>query len=331
MNSKIISEFEKLITFITFDDIQEHNDFRLRQLKNILSILKKYSKEITLDNYKELSDIKGIGKSSISRIKEILDVGYLSELKNFKEDKDKSKIIEELEKVIGIGSSKALDFYKMGIRSVKDLINKVNKGEIKVNDKLKLGLKYYGKCEGNIPRNEITNINKIFIDIFKKLNKGVDEDNKYIFEICGSYRRENKTSGDIDLLISKKGVFKSYLEDFIKILKNPLSKNNNKSLIIDDLTDKKYKTKYMGFVKYLDNPSRRLDVRCIEYDSYFSALVYFTGSMELNKKMRQQAKIMELKLSEYGLFKKDGTKLPVNSEKDIFDILKIDYLEPKFR
>jgi DNA polymerase (family 10) len=41
----------------------------------------------------------------------------------------------------------------------------------------------------------------------------------------------------------------------------------------------------------------------MSYESFPSALLYFTGSAELNKKMRQVAKEMGYKLSEYGLFK----------------------------
>ncbi len=40
---------------------------------------------------------------------------------------------------------------------------------------------------------------------------------------------------------------------------------------------------------------------------------------------------MNLKLSEYGLTKEDGTKIPINSEYDVFKILQIEYLEPKLR
>jgi hypothetical protein len=115
------------------------------------------------------------------------------------------------------------------------------------------------------------------------------------------------------------------------ILKEPLKKNDNKPLLIDDLTDKNIETKYMGFSKYLDNPPRRMDIRFIPYESWWSALLYFTGSAELNKKMRQIAKTKNLKLSEYGLFKENGKALKITSERDVFDILEIEYLHPRLR
>jgi len=87
----------------------------------------------------------------------------------------------------------------------------------------------------------------------------------------------------------------------------------------------------MGFGKYKENPVRRIDIRFVPYESYFSALVYFTGSAELNKKMRVIAKSKKLKLSEYGLFKENGEMLPIKSERDIFDILNIEYLLPRLR
>lgn len=345
MNNKIINEFEKLVNFINeeIDRLQKNkeltevtkNQFRLRQIKNVLSILKKYPIKITFDNYMDLKNIQGIGKGSLDRIKEILENGSLSEISNFiNTNKEKNKIIKDLESVVGIGHVNALEFFNQGIKSVKDLKKKIDKGEIEVNDKILLGLKYYGKFEGNIPRKEINKIYKILTDIINKINKKIEENNQYIFEFCGSYRREKNISGDIDILISKKGILNpefNYLEYIIKILKEPQKKNNNKSLIIDDITDKNIHTKYMGFCKYKENPPRRIDIRFIPYESYFSALLYFTGSAELNKQMRNIAKTKNLKLSEYGLFKENGEKIIVNSERDIFDILDMEYLLPRLR
>jgi DNA polymerase/3'-5' exonuclease PolX len=345
MNKIIITEFEKLVNFISeeIDKLQNlkdlkkvtSNQFRLRQIKNVLSILKKFPVKITIDNYMELKNIQGIGKGSLDRIKEILETDKLSEIGNFIDtSKEKNKIIEDLETVVGIGHVNALEFFNQGVKSVKDLIKKIDKGKIEVNDKIQLGLKYYGKFQGNIPRKEIDKVNKIFNSIINKINKKLKDKDQYIYEICGSYRREKDTSGDIDILISKKGILDpefNYLDNIIKLLKEPIKKNNDNPLLIDDMTDKNIHTKYMGFCKYKENPPRRIDIRFIPYDSYFSALLYFTGSVELNKQMRNIAKTKKLKLSEYGLFKENGDKIEINSERDVFDALNMEYLIPRLR
>lgn len=349
-NEKIIKEFQRLISFIKIEkeEFQKNkdvknitaNNFRLKQLNTVLIIFKNYHKKITLDNYKELKDIDGIGVHTIKRIKEILDTNKLDELGEFKDPSiEKEKIIEELEEVIGIGPVNALEFYNQDIKSVKMLKNKLKKKEIKVNEKIELGLKYYGIYKKNIPRTEIDEISNIIKNIIYKMNTQykLDEQSKYIYQICGSYRREKITSGDIDVLVSKLDSKDNtddsinHLERIIERLKKNLKENDKKPLLIDDITDKNYETKYMGFVKYKENPVRRIDIRFVSYESYYSALLYFTGSAELNKKMRLIAKKLNLKLSEYGLFKPDGSKIKIKSEEGYFKKLDLPFIEPKNR
>jgi hypothetical protein len=124
---------------------------------------------------------------------------------------------------------------------------------------------------------------------------------------------------------------KNYLELIVGKLKKPLKSNNNMPLLVDSMTDKKIKTKYMGFSKLSSNPIRRIDIRFITYDSYYSALLYFTGSGEFNKKMRIIAKKKGYKLSEYGLFDKNNHIIKVSSERDIFKTLDMEYLQPRLR
>lgn len=347
-NLNIINEFERLIKYIQSEldkskatkDVKliTTNTFRLKQMKNIFTIIKLYPKKLTLDNINEFSEYPGIGKGTIVRIKEILDTGKLKELDKFKDkDNENDKLIQEFETIVSVGRTTALKFIEDGILSVNDLILKVENGEYDVNDKIKLGIKYYGKFKGDIPRKEVDKVYKIIESIINKMNKKIDDENKYIFEICGSYRRESPTCGDIDVLISKLNTNIdskddiNHLENFVKLLKNPIKTNSNQPLIIDDITDKHYETKYMGFSKYKDNPYRRIDIRYVPHDVYYSALLYFTGSAKLNINMRKIAEKMGLKLSEYGLTKEDGTKIPINSEYDVFKILKIEYLTPRLR
>ena len=90
----------------------------------------------------------------------------------------------------------------------------------------------------------------------------------------------------------------------------------------------------MGLCRYKNNEIRRLDIRYIEIESFFPAYLYFTGSYEFNERMRGIAKRQGYKLNEYGLYKLENNKerlIQIYSEKDVFDILGMNYLEPKDR
>ena len=244
INDNIITEFKRLISYLkeesdNFKKLGDkkklnQNQFRVRQLGRVLSILKNYPDKITKTNYKELIDIPGIGKGSIERIGEILKDGKLSELGNFVDEKqEKNKILDELEEVINIGHSNALELYEQGIKSVKMLKEKIKSNEIEVNDKIKLGLKYHNVYKKKIPREEVSQIYKLMEKIIKKLNKKheLSENKQYYFQICGSYRRKKDFSNDIDLLISKKGTktenkSSQYLNTIITKLKSNLTLNS---------------------------------------------------------------------------------------------------------
>lgn len=348
MNSNIVNQFELLVKKNSEDiskaielkmsDEQRKQSFRLRTNRRVLNMLKNYPEKITKENYKELIHIDGIGKSSIEKIKEILETGKLGEVSGLKKDK-KSEVLAELEGVINIGRSKAVELYNDGVKSVKDLQRKIKSGKIEVNDKIMLGLKYYKRFQEKIPREHIDDVEKFLqgrISYLNKKNK-YNFKNKYILTVCGSYRRGKERSGDVDVLITKVNVSKKsknleeHLPKIIHMLKKPWKSNDYEPLLIDNLTDVT-PTKYMGFGKLGKKLPFRIDIRFVPYESYYTALLYFTGSGELNKKMRQIAKEKGYKLSEYSLTKIDSNKSElIRSEERVFEILGMDYLEPTER
>jgi DNA polymerase/3'-5' exonuclease PolX len=281
--------------------------YKINAIANLIKIINIYPKEIK--NGEELKDIKGVGKGSIEKINEILKTGTLSYLNN--------NILSELTEVIGIGPSIANQLIqKYKIKSLDELIKKVIKGEIEVNDKIKLGLKYVGKFKGNIPRQHIDDVQ----DYLKQFNSNII--------ICGSYRRGLDFSSDIDILLynsqllTMNDVKKSnMLNDYVKLL----TKNK---FIVDNITNNNV-TKYMGFAKW-ENVIRRIDIRLIPYESIYTALVYFTGSYELNRIMRIKAKELGYKLNEYGLYK-NNELIHITSEKELFKKLGMKYLKPTER
>lgn len=330
MNNNIINQFELLVKQIQFDidfssgKQQTIHTFRLKSILNVIKILKKFPHKITKAS--QLEQIDGIGDRTISRIEEILKTGKLSEIK-ISADIDKYlKIIDELDDVIGIGRKKAYElFKKFNIKSIKDLQLKYKKGQIDLPDNIVKGLKYIGKIHDKIPRSEIDNMLTILYKVALKI------DPQLFVTICGSYRRESPTSGDIDVIIvhpSVKSLNDTKKINYIKIFVNALKK---KKFIIDSLTEDDVYTKYMGICKLNDGLLRRIDIRYMPYDSYYSAILYFTGSKDFNRKMRQIAITMGYKLNEYGLFDENGIPFPIKSEKDIFDLLGMEYLIPSKR
>ena len=92
----------------------------------------------------------------------------------------------------------------------------------------------------------------------------------------------------------------------------------------------------MGMCKYKNNPVRRIDIRYIPINSVGAAKLYFTGSGDFNKNMRSYANSKGYTINEYGIYKlkadkTKGLKIKTRTEKDIFDVLKIEYVEPENR
>ena len=149
-------------------------------------------------------------------------------------------------------------------------------------------------------------------------------------EICGSYRRKAETSGDIDVLFYSNDTEQT---DFFPKFLNYL---NDFGFLVDHLTSLDSDTKYMGMCKYKNNPVRRIDIRYISINSVGAAKLYFTGSGDFNKNMRSYANSKGYTINEYGIYKlkadkSKGLKIKTRTEKDIFDVLKIEYVEPENR
>jgi len=329
---KIIEQFELLIKQIQHDikllneeDENRNETFRIRALTNVVNIIKKIPGEI--NSVDDLKGIKGIGDGTLRRVEEILETGKLKEVHITKEIEEYFLHSSELEEIFGIGKKKAYELIKKyDIKTVAELKKKYKSGEIELPDNISKGLKYIGKIKENIPRADI-------VEFEKKLQKIVLEISpNLLFIICGSYRRQKETSNDIDIIIVNTNIKtkeqienekENYLNLFVEKLKN-------RKIIIDSLTGENVKTKYMGICK-INNVMRRIDIRFIPYESYYPAILYFTGSKNLNKQMRQIAISMNLTLNEYGLFDRKNNMIKVNSEKEIFDKLGMEFLTPDKR
>jgi DNA polymerase lambda len=93
-------------------------------------------------------------------------------------------------------------------------------------------------------------------------------------------------------------------------------------------------TKFLGYCQLEGKPVRRLDLLMIPKSEYACAILYFTGSKEFNVAFRAYALEKGYTLNEHRLqATKEGVPAvpPFTTEKDIFDFLGLEYIEPTMR
>lgn len=329
-NEKIINWFELLIKQLEFYvDIKSGKDkliysYKLNSIIKALNVIKKIT--FTIKNGNELKDYDGIGKGTIERINEIISTNKLSEVNDADISGKHLDYVENLMKIFGIGRVKAYELYtKYNIRSIQDLKNAVKNG-LNLPENIVKGIKYVDKIKINIPRSEM---DRIYLKLIKI---GISIDPSTDIRMCGSYRREKLTSNDIDIIIAHPDIKTRKDAENSSLMKKFIEQLKTDKFIIDGFTSDDVATKYMGVCKY-DKKSqlRRIDIRFIPQESYYTALLYFTGSGDFNKRMRFVALSMNYTLNEYRLLDSNQKSIIIKSEKDVFDKLNMEYIEPKNR
>lgn len=263
-----------------------------------------------------LEEIPGIGKNIANKIEEILQTGCLQSLERLRAEIP--PFLVELARIPGVGPKTATVLYEtLKVETIDDLERVIRKGGLK-------GLKGIGpKTIKNILHGiQIYRQGMERILLWNALQTGKElimklEQSGLVQEIClaGSLRRKKETIGDIDILAVSMASPKQLMEFFVTLdkVQRVLAKGKTKSSII------------------LDN-GIQTDLRVVERESYGSALQYFTGSKDHNVKLRHLAIEKSLKLNEYGLFKKKtDKKIAGASEREIYDLLGLQYIEPELR
>ena len=341
MNQKLVEQFSALVSLEA--SAEKPNTFRIRAYKKIVKILKELTFEVT--DSSQVKDIPGIGKGTIEKIDEILKEGKLLRLQNAQPSSsqnvsnDNNQELKRLEEITGIGPVKAKKLVKDGY-TLDKLIDIFQNNDKIIEDILThhqiLGIKYYEDISNRIPYLEITFVDKYLEKIVHNLNQNMFGENIYCHQICGSFRRKAKTSGDIDVLFYNQNRDNDEMDS--NFFKQIMTQIINDKFLKDHLTDpQKVSTKYMGFCKlHRKRFCRRIDMRCIKHSSLPAAQLYFTGSGDFNKNMRTFALKKGFTINEYGIFKlnKDkskGAQIDVSSEADIFQTLGLEYIEPKNR
>lgn len=272
---------------------------------------------------KNLTDIKGIGKSIAEDIYAYAETGKMPVLEAFKE-KVPLGLIKWLD-ISGLGPKNILKIHEQfGITEIEELKELIENGELaklpglggKSSEKIAKSIEWMEKFDERCRLDEATKIAEAIYESLKDL-EGVQK-----IEVAGSLRRAKETIGDIDILIAAEEQYISNLfEVFIahERVTEVLGRGDTKSSV---------RTK----------EGRQVDLRIVKPENFAAALMYFTGSKEHNVVMRSRARERKMSLNEYGLydlFENGETNWdaphPFENESDIYKLLGLNWVPPELR
>ena len=241
-------------------------------------------------------DFKGVGKSSAEIIDEYITTGKVDRLEQLERQfSEQRRVVDYFSSFYGIGPATAFEFYNQGFRTLEDLWVRA-----KLTSAQRTGILWRLHFDVRIERPEMELINNRIKRLLSPYN--------IKYSIAGSYRRNELTSGDVDVLVeSQPNVNMDRVIEYLQpILVGTLAQGP---------------AMYRGILRLgADYNAHRIDVRLIEPESYGAALMYFTGSQWFNILMRNRAIALGYSLSEYGLT--GQTKLYTPTEEHIFNIFK---------
>jgi len=309
-NKEVAKILYKVADFLEMED----NPFRpkaYRRAAHTIEFLPENIEDIRIKG--QLEDLPGIGKNIAQKIEEILDTGYLGYLEDLKLSVPVD--FDALISVEGLGPKKIKQLYEeLGIKNLDDLENMAKRHKIR---RLKgMGEKSEKKILENIEfarkhgrRKLLGYILPLAQSLKEKLEK-IEIIDKV--EVAGSIRRRKETVGDIDILVTTTHP-REVMDIFtnMAVVKEVISKGPSKTTV-------------------RLKEGIECDLRVFESNIFGAALMYFTGSKEINVELRRIAIQKNMKLNEYGLFK--GKKRVAGStETEIFHKLGMDYIEPELR
>jgi len=288
-----------------------------------------------------LKKIPGVGENIAKKIIEYLKTGKIKEYEKYYRKMPVN--IGELIQVEGIGPKMISALYKnLKITNLEDLEKAAQQGKLrklpnfgeKTEKNILESIAFLKRSRGRFLLSEALFLAEDIIRQLKKI-KEIDK-----ISVAGSLRRMKETIGDIDLLATirkgtKNGAKKVMdafvnLDGIIKVWDYGLTKSS------------------VRFDKKID-----ADLRVVDDYEFGSALQYFTGSKDHNIKTRKLAIEKNLKLNEYGLFKKiknQKSKIKITnqkskiikvktewkriagvSEEEIYQTIGLPYIEPELR
>lgn len=259
-----------------------------------------------------ISELSGIGEAISQKIEEFARKGHLEYLDNLKKEIPPGLL--ELLRLQDMGPRKVGRlFLELGITDIESLKKACLEHRVrdlrgfgeKSEEKILQSIRFYTESSRRFLLSEGDAVSEAIIARIASHASKV--------AVAGSVRRRKETVGDIDIIAvpsdsSIMDVFVSHPD-----ISTVHSRGETKSSI--QLRN--------GF---------QVDLRVVDMESFGAALLYFTGSKDHNVDLRNIAIEKDMKLNEYGLFRREGgAPVARASEEEVYAALGMQYIEPELR
>ncbi|HEV2501061.1 MAG TPA: DNA polymerase/3'-5' exonuclease PolX [Terriglobia bacterium] len=315
-NSEIAALFEEIANLVKILQEDAKWPFKAAAYDKAKRAIESYPErlaDIVHDPKRKLTEIPGIGADLALKIAEFIETGHL---KYHEEQLAKvPRTLLDLLQLQSVGPQKVRLFFKeLDIKSVDELEAAAKSGKLrglagmseKSETNILKAIETFRRAAGRFRLD-------VAFDTAQELSAYLREC-KFVDEVtaAGSLRRGRETVGDLDLLVTGRE-HASIADHFVKHrrIQQVLAKGEDKVSV------------------KLEN-DMQVDVRLLESESYGAALQYFTGSKEHNVALRERARKMGLKLSEYGLFKGEKA-IAGRTEEEVYKKLGLAWIPPELR
>ncbi|QIY37270.1 DNA polymerase/3'-5' exonuclease PolX [Staphylococcus hominis] len=308
----VIQLLEKIAIYM---ELNGENTFKVSAYRKAAQSLE--IDERSLDEIKDVTELKGIGKGVGEVISEYRETGTSSTLKELQ------RLVPEglipLMKIQGLGSKKIAKLYKeLNITDKERLQEACEAGKVselsgfakKTEQNILEAVKALGAKKDHYPIDLMRHLNKDIMTYLEQL-----EEVEHYSE-AGSFRRYKEVSKDLDYIISTQHP----LHVQQQLLNIP---NKVKEVAVGE-------TKVSLELEY-DDETIGVDFRLVEPEAFYHTLQHFTGSKNHNIRIRQLAKAQNEKVSEYGIEHQDGTLLQFQSEAEIYQHFGRHWIAPAMR
>lgn len=265
-----------------------------------------------------VDDLPGIGKAITEKVDELMRTGRLRFYDRLVAEIPPALIT--LTEIPHVGPKTAMLIYqKLGVQGVDDLEKALDDGRI-------LTVPGIGERSVRTIRQGIETIRRrsaekrellgTALPVVRQIISLLQEKcpgNIHKIEVAGSARRWKPTVGDLDILATAADPLE-VVDCFVKL---PMvgtvdSRGENKATM------------------RLHN-GLQVDLYVLSPESYVSLLNHFTGSKAHNIKMRDRAIRMGYHLNEHSVTRKNGERVPIETEADIYRTLGLDWMPPEMR